>query len=260
MSANLLRDVRLADEPRVLRPQQSRLGTATTPIGIEAARAPVSYAVEMPHMGPIALDSGSLTAVPTARSGMSAAILTYEEYKQRFIEDLEELRQQVRAEGFSQGKQEGQLAAQAEYQQCLAALRAIIMAAQQSQQQGMDDLGDTAVEIVHAAVVKILGEGLSDKEVALAAVREALRRCKDRSRLLLRVAPGDLEMLNEMRASLLEGMNAGQVDIIADERVELGGCVLESAAGNLDARLETQLQGLREILLQSRMKWGESDG
>jgi flagellar biosynthesis/type III secretory pathway protein FliH len=37
--------------------------------------------------------------------------------------------------------------------------------------------------------------------------------------------------------------------------VKWGGCVLEGASGNLDARLETQMQRLRDTLLAARAKW-----
>ena len=73
--------------------------------------------------------------------------------------------------------------------------------------------------------------------------------------MLVKVAPEDFELLNARRRELLEGGNASGVELVADEQVKLGGCVLEGASGNLDARLETQLQRLRDTLLRARESW-----
>jgi flagellar biosynthesis/type III secretory pathway protein FliH len=39
---------------------------------------------------------------------------------------------------------------------------------------------------------------------------------------------------------------------VPDERVALGGCLIDSPGGTLDGRLETQLQRLREVLVATR--------
>jgi flagellar biosynthesis/type III secretory pathway protein FliH len=38
----------------------------------------------------------------------------------------------------------------------------------------------------------------------------------------------------------------------ADKSIELGGCVIETDGGTLDARLETQVEGLRAALVAAR--------
>ena len=50
---------------------------------------------------------------------------------------------------------------------------------------------------------------------------------------------------------------AGRVrflDIVADPKVNLGGCIIESESGAVDARLETQLRVLERAMLKSRDK------
>jgi flagellar assembly protein FliH len=50
------------------------------------------------------------------------------------------------------------------------------------------------------------------------------------------------------------------VEIAADDRVELGGCLLETPSGTLDSRLEVQLANLRRTLLEARSRQINEDG
>jgi flagellar assembly protein FliH len=237
MTSSLLRQARVAAEPRVLSlaPFITSAVARTAPLEHEQAEAPARVAAPAPDL----------------------EVMTYESYKQRFEADLAAAHEQARAEGRVQGQAEGREAAEAEYQGCLTALRAAMASAQASQQQSIEELAESAVEIVYGAVTKILGESSSDRRQATAAVREVVKRCQDRSRLVIRVGAAQAKALQAERAALLEGLNAGQVEIVADELVDLGGCLLDSPAGSLDGRLETQLQRLREVLLQARAKWSE---
>src|SRR6266542_2940076 len=96
--------------------------------------------------------------------------------------------------------------------------------------------------------------------VGCAAAREAVRRARDRSRLIVRVSPADFDVIRQNRDEILEGLEAGHVEIAADDRVELGGCLLETPSGNLDSRLEVQLANLRRTLLEARSRQINEDG
>ena len=45
--------------------------------------------------------------------------------------------------------------------------------------------------------------------------------------------------------------DTARLELVADERVELGGCLIETDGGTLDGRLETQLKRLRDTLLDA---------
>jgi flagellar assembly protein FliH len=101
-------------------------------------------------------------------------------------------------------------------------------------------------------VCKLLGQALASREGVTAAVREVVRRARERSRLTLRVSPSDYALIREHLATVLEGLEAGQVEVVSDERVHLGGCLLETPSGSLDGRLEVQLESLRRTLLAAQ--------
>ena len=69
--------------------------------------------------------------------------------------------------------------------------------------------------------------------------------------LRIRVHGNDLETVRTNRADLLTLVDgANHVEIIEDRRVEPGGCIIETNAGSIDARIETQLESVSDALKQ----------
>jgi len=201
----------------------------------------------------------ALTSASGPSKPADAPVITYDEYKQRFAAELAEAHRKVIDSAREQGLQQGRQAAELEYRQQLESLRALLESVREARNACVENVADDAAEIVFAALVRLLGEGFADQSAVSAAVREAIRQYKTRGKLLVRVAPRDFELLEARRRELLEGTSASEIELTADEQVALGGCVLEGAGGNLDARLETQLQHLREALVRARAKWDEPD-
>ena len=183
---------------------------------------------------------------------------SYEEYRERLQDELRQQRQDAVTQGYAEGRQSGLEAAADEYRERLESVSALITGMHAALKNEIDGLTDIGADIVFEAVVRILGRHYLERAGIVAVVREVIRHAKDRSRLVIRVSPADHALLDAERESLIDGWNSQQVDIIADDRVELGGCLLESPAGNLDGRLEVQLQQLRETLLNARLRRSES--
>ena len=87
------------------------------------------------------------------------------------------------------------------------------------------------------------------RDVSLAVVQNALRRVADGGSLRIRVHADDLQTVRSNREDLLTLVdNIRHVEIIEDRRVGPGGCIVETDAGNIDARLETQLAEAANLL------------
>ncbi len=92
------------------------------------------------------------------------------------------------------------------------------------------------------------------RAVALSVVRNALRRVTESGTLRIRVHAEDLETIRAGREDLLTLVDGiPHIEIIEDRRVGAGGCVVETEAGNIDARIETQLEEVAETLEQMIM-------
>lgn len=88
-----------------------------------------------------------------------------------------------------------------------------------------------------------------DPEVALRASRELLQRAAAGSQVVVRLAPADLALAQERLGGLAEASGLDGVRLRVDPALSPGGCVVETDAGSLDARVETQLERIREALL-----------
>ena len=194
----------------------------------------------------------SLQKEPPASPQPAAPEISYEEYKQRFALELEALRAEARERGLQEGRETGLAKARSEHAAQIKGLAAVVRSARGRLDEGIGELSEMGAEVVYEAVCKLLGQALTSREGVVAAVREVVRRARERSRLTLRVSPSDYAALREHLDTVLEGLEAGQAELVSDERVELGGCLLETPAGNLDGRLEVQLANLRQALLAAK--------
>ena len=134
-------------------------------------------------------------------------------------------------EGYDDGLKKGMEAAS---EQMLEAVAASV-----DQLAGMES---AIVDVVMRSLRTILGQ-FDRKELTVQVVRHALRLVRDEKRILLRVAPEDVE-LAEQRLSEITGKYPGlvRVDVSADGTISGGGCVLETGAGVIDATLKRQLE------------------
>jgi len=189
----------------------------------------------------------------SAAAQPQAPEISYEEYEQRFEAELAALRAEARERGWQQGHEAGLAKAASEHAAQLKALAALVRGVRGRLDEGIGELSELGAEVVYEAVCKLLGQALASREGVVAAVREVVRRARERSRLTLRVSPSDHAAIREHLDTVLEGLDAGQVELVPDERVELGGCLIESPSGSLDGRLEVQLANLRQALVAARV-------
>ncbi len=242
--AAVIRSVRLLKEPVML--PRNGAGRSGAVGAFSAARAP--HGVE--HLAPL----------PAPAAQPPVVEISYEEYKQRFAAELDAERGEAHETGLREGRETGLAKAQSERASQLQALATVVRSSRTRLEEGIEDLADVGAEIVFEAVCKVLGRALAEREGVIAAAREAVRRARDRSRLIVRVSPADFDVIRQNRDEILAGLEAGHVEIAADDRVELGGCLLETPSGNLDSRLEVQLANLRRILLEARSRQINEDG
>lgn len=96
---------------------------------------------------------------------------------------------------------------------------------------------------------KIIGEELrTHPETIVSIVRECLFGIRNAQNLTIRVSSGDREEVLRQVDSLNREVGLRNIQVVADPSVSAGGCIVESERGIVDARLETQLRRLEEIL------------
>jgi flagellar assembly protein FliH len=87
--------------------------------------------------------------------------------------------------------------------------------------------------------------------------RQALARIDDPGKIKIKMSPADLQFLNESRYRLSELIgNIDNVSLEAEENIHSGGCIIETNLGEIDARIENQIQAVEETFRSAIRKFG----
>jgi flagellar assembly protein FliH len=80
-------------------------------------------------------------------------------------------------------------------------------------------------------------------------VRGALRCLVERERVTIQVHPDDLPLVRDAVDGLVQQLGGIEhIEVQEERRVQRGGAIVRSAAGEIDARVATKLDNAREIL------------
>jgi flagellar assembly protein FliH len=108
-----------------------------------------------------------------------------------------------------------------------------------------------ALVLARRMAEKIVGHAVAvDAEVMRDIARRALATVGlGRSEVRLRVHPEDLSALQGGRDGGGAALGATtDLSLVADASIGRGGCIVETATGRLDARLDVQLDALEQVL------------
>lgn len=170
-----------------------------------------------------------------------------QEARKAIADETDAMKEAAERSGAAAGRERGEREARAAAQEQTERLNAIFHALQQSRRSLLDEQADMLVEIVFTAVCRLLGRYAVSRAGLESMVRSLVDNERELGAVTLRLHPDDARQLG----AALEQFD-GRLTVHADATVELGGCLLESARGMLDARLELQLQHLREALMLTR--------
>jgi len=102
------------------------------------------------------------------------------------------------------------------------------------------DIVEVALAISHKIILR---EVETDKELIVRQVRQILGLLLNASLVTLKVHPDDLEVLEPLHQALqAEFVDGDHLVIEGHEDVQPGGCLVEQAGLQLDARLHQQLE------------------
>ena len=106
------------------------------------------------------------------------------------------------------------------------------------------------VELAFSVAARVVGRiAERHRELVVQIAGEALAHARERADVTLRLHPEDLTAVRAAEASLLERLSrARRIALVEDVTVERGGAIVETEGGSIDARLSTQLEGLRRAL------------
>jgi flagellar biosynthesis/type III secretory pathway protein FliH len=262
--AEIIRAAQISEHPRRL---DGRTGALLGPSPVETA-APTTHE---PEPEPLPVPPSNLAeleriealeaALEEARARAARAEAQVMVLEAEQAAEAEERR----AAGFERGREEGLesagLEAEERLQVELEGIRRIGAEAAAALRARLEErVEDSVVEIVCAAVAKMVGAAVADPASVTAMVRRMLDEVERREAVTVHVCPDDYELLQRAHGEAGGSHNGPQVSFVPDERVEYGGCIVETAAGELDGRLETQFRRFRDLMLEARRQQADDGG
>lgn len=155
-------------------------------------------------------------------------------------------------DGMKKGVKEGETAgfeqATKKLEPLLDGLQQALMQLGSLRQNTYRTIEQEVVELALAIARKVICREIEvDKEVVVCVAREALSKVEDPGNVKIKMNPSDLQFINETKYQLSELIgNIDNVTIEPVKNIRSGGCVIETNLGDIDARIEKQLQAVEE--------------
>jgi flagellar assembly protein FliH len=198
--------------------------------------------------GAAAVTAASLTWPQAGRSGPRLAAERHEAEPdaaalgarlEHLEQEAERREQQAFAAGFRKGEAAGREQASAQIEPALEKVAATVAELGTHRRKLRRDAEEDLVKLAVAIARRVLRRELQvDPDALLGVVKAALDKLEGREIDRVRVNPVDAPALQR----LFERMsNAARIEVVADERLERGAAIFDTARGSLDASVETQL-------------------
>lgn len=92
-----------------------------------------------------------------------------------------------------------------------------------------------------------------DRQIMAQVVSEALKEFPEQHDIIICLNPDDCRVISSNRELYLAGVgNDRQITLKADEAMTIGGCLVESSMGVIDARIEAQLDEIYRSLMEEK--------
>jgi flagellar assembly protein FliH len=163
---------------------------------------------------------------------------------------LQEEIETAKAQGYEEGRMLAEQQVRAEWEARFDQVEQLHYAALEERRRYLAESEPLIVELACSVARKIIRQELSvSSEWVVQVVRAALEEIHDAGKIEVRVHPQDYEIVQARREGLRKEVpGQSELLILPDRGVEPGGCVVHTAFGNVDARLDTQLEEVKKAL------------
>ena len=188
-------------------------------------------------------EPGDVASTADAASLVDTAQIRADELLREAASDVEAVRAKAHEAGVAAGYKVGFAEARDEL---AAALEVVQLAAREARvirAQLLARIEPELVELVIEAVRAVVGDFVdSDVGLVRTTVERAVQRAGAQQVVRIRLHPDDVE---SVRAQLVDGADVSEEWLITDDAtVTLGGCIVDTTHGQIDARLDVQLAEL----------------
>ncbi|NHC20658.1 flagellar assembly protein FliH [Bacillus sp. MM2020_4] len=198
------------------------------------------------------------TASQKAQAIETAAEEKVQQWWEENQEKLETMSHEAKEQGFLQGyedgKQEALLEIQAEYQDKVALADDILQQAYAQKEKIIAEAEPFLLELSTAIASQIIKQELEDcPDKFVEVIQQHILRFKEKDHITICVHPDDFQFIQSQRTHLMAMVNGEtEIKIIPEHSVTSKGCIIRTAYGSIDARIDTQMEEIKKVILEAR--------
>jgi flagellar assembly protein FliH len=195
------------------------------------------------------------------QNARSLEVSAEEKIKQWWVENHKKLaalsleaEQRGYHEGNAKGIQEAKDQIEKEYQGKMGQVQHLIEQAYEQKEVIIAEAEPFLLELSAVIASQVIKQELAsypDKFVEL--IKQHILRFKEKEFITVCVHPDDFDFILEQRAHLIAVVNGEtEIKIIPDHSVSSKGCIIRTAYGSVDARIDTQIEEIKRVILEAR--------
>jgi len=159
-----------------------------------------------------------------------------------------ELKGRAYAQGFTEGEKVGEDSERKNLKSILDTLGQVVRQLDEIRNEIYRYSEKEVVSLAMGIATKIVRhEATINKNVILNVLKQALKKTVDYDKIKIRVNPSDLQFLKTQHhqfSHLIDNMES--IVFEEDEAILTGGCLIETNSGDIDARIDKQLEAVEE--------------
>jgi flagellar assembly protein FliH len=165
----------------------------------------------------------------------------------------DELLQRVQ-ESYDRGFEEGQRQAERGLANVFKSLREGISEIINLREQILRDSEEDLLKLSILVAGKIVRQEITqDRGILAKVVTAAIDSASESDDIVVRLNPEDYKLVTSQKLHYLNGLSGERtLNLKPDDTVSFGGCIIDTVMGEIDARLETQLEEIRKRLMEER--------
>lgn len=167
--------------------------------------------------------------------------------------EVEAARQAGHREGYAMGMAQARAEVEAQFAEAMQTLQAAAAEMVSKRDALCDAVEPAAVSLALAGAEQVVGAALDLKpELIQHAARGALRRLIERDHVVMLVNPVNLDQMRDLAPEFVAELGGIEsLDVQAERRVTPGSVIVQTPTGDVDARLDTRLAQLGDVVREA---------
>ena len=160
------------------------------------------------------------------------------------------LEREAYEKGFAQGEKDGLELGERKALKQVESIKNLLIKMNSLEQEIIGHYEKEILELVFAIAQKVVHHQIrSDDKAIEGTVLRALKLAAEKSEIILRVNPEDFDYVEKLRPEFFAAVKELKaLTVTSDPSITRGGCLLEGPYGDVDGRVETQLEKIHQCL------------